>query len=613
MIRASVDGVAGTRFARLFLSHSEAAIATVAIVGAIAAVWLTLRADFLAYPGWLAIQKADFILGPVLTGLYWRRRRPRSRFGPLLIGMGLLMIPYVLQSVDSPLPFSVGVAWEGVVYVATLALILAFPTGRLDGVVVRLLLAVGIVGTGLLVLTAMVAPVVGPDGSISGCLSVCPPNGLFVSENVPLALRLIDATRVMVIFNAVVAIALIAHRFAGGTPPRRRALAIGAPIAVFCLVTQAAYQTSRLIDLDAGTLHTAAQWAIVITRASIWYGFLLALVAAELFAGRVLRRLVAASLRRPTLPELEAMLSEPLGDPELRLAFWSGSGWVDGTDQPVGPAGGRVLTTVERKGRPAVAIVHDPELGEDPELVHAAGVVALLARENAELEAGWNDSMSELRESRARIAAAGDVERRALQRDLHDGAQQQLTAILVKLSLIREVLPADSVVQGRIVELEDDLERTLEELRRLAHGIYPAQLAEVGVVGALEAVARRSRGAIAIAGAGIGRFRPEVESAVYYCCLEAMQNATKHAGPGARVSIRLQATAELLLFHMSDDGAGFDATTAHDGVGLRNMRDRLDAFGGRLEITSIPGRGTAISGAVPILNGDGRIAATSGA
>ena len=198
-----------------------------------------------------------------------------------------------------------------------------------------------------------------------------------------------------------------------------------------------------------------------------------------------------------------------------------------------------MLTAVERDGRPAAAIIHDAQLAEDPELVHAAGAVALLAQENAELEQAWTDSLRQLRESRARIAAAGEVERRALERDLHDGAQQQLTAVLLKLALVGELLPAGSVAQVRLAGLECELEQTLEELRRLAHGIYPVPLAEAGIVGALEAVAKRSGGAIDVVGHGIGRYPPEVESAVYYCCLEAVQNATKHGGPGVGITIRL--------------------------------------------------------------------------
>jgi signal transduction histidine kinase len=590
-------------FGLRWLSRREAVLATAAVAAAVVAMWVTLRADFLAYPGWLAVQKADMILGPVLVGLYWLRRRPLSRFGPLLIVVGFLNVPYILQSSAEPWAFSVGVACEGLLFVTTLALILAFPTGRLDGRIERLILAVALVD--LVIQTVgvlMLAPQIAAGATISSCSGACPANALLVSPHPALALDLSHTVRVVIAVLDLATMGLIAWRFATGTPPRRRALAIGTPIVLVFLATQIAHQVARLSNLEPGPLDDVIRWSYVGARAAIWYGFLLALVAAELFAGRVLRRVIEATLRRPPVRELEAMLRGPFGDPGLRLAFWrSGSrDCADGDGVPVEPSDGRVLTPVQRDGRPAAAIIHDAQLAEEPELVHAAGAVALLAQENAELELAWTDSVRQLRESRARIAAAGEVERRALERDLHDGAQQQLTAVLLKLALVGELLPAGSVAHTRLAGLECEIEQTLQELRRLAHGIYPVPLAEAGIVGALKAVATRSGGAIDVAGDGIGRHPPEVESAVYYCCLEAVQNATKHAGPGAGVAIRLHESGTELRFEVRDDGPGFDPAAAHNGVGLRNMRDRLDALHGRLEITAAPGRGSVIVGTVPV-------------
>jgi signal transduction histidine kinase len=316
----------------------------------------------------------------------------------------------------------------------------------------------------------------------------------------------------------------------------------------------------------------------------------------------VLRGMVEASLRRPSVRDLEAMLRGPLGDPHLRLAFWrtERGDWADSEGIAMEPSAGQVLTAVDRDTRPAVAIVHDAELAEDPELLHAAGAVALLAQENAELEQGWTDALRLLRESRARIAAAGEVERLALERDLHDGAQQQLTAVLLKLALVGELLPEGSATQVELAGVESELEQTLEELRRLAHGIYPVPLAETGIVGALEAVAKRSGGAIEVLGDGIGRYPPGVESAVYYCCLEAVQNATKHGGPGVGVAIKLSQSGAKLRFEVRDDGRGFDPDATYEGVGLRNMHDRLNALHGHVDITAGPGCGAVVSGTVPV-------------
>jgi signal transduction histidine kinase len=586
----------------------EAVTATAAIALAVAAVWVTLRADFLAYPGWLAAQKADVVLGPVLVGLYWLRRRPRSRFGPLLIAVGFLSAPYILQSSAAPWAFSLGVVWEGPIFILTLALVLAFPTGRLDRRPERLILAVGVLGVVVpLVGSVMVAPQIAATSTISGCSGACPANAFLVSSDPGLAGALLKLARGTLIAADLAAIALIAWRFASGTPPRRRALAIGAPIALVFLGTQVAHQASELLSLGAGPADTVIRWMLVAARSSLWYGFLLALIAAELFAGRVLRRIVEASLRRPSLRELEQMLRAPLGDPGLRLAFWRSGARAGGGEGVPEPAQGQTVTALDRDGRPAVAIVHDAQLDDDPELVHAAGAIALLAHENAQLELAWTESLRQLRESRARLAAVSDVERRVLERDLHDGAQQQLTALLVKLTLVGELVAAGSLAQRRLAELGTELEQALQELRQLAHGIYPAPLADMGLVGALELVASRSGNPIEISGGDVGRQPPEIQTAVYYCCLEAMQNAAKHAGPGAHVSVRLWTAHQELRFDVHDDGPGFDPDVAHDGVGLRNMRDRLYAFDGRLQITSAPGQGTTISGALPI-GGDGSVA-----
>jgi signal transduction histidine kinase len=581
------------------VAKREAVIVIAAIAASALAVWMTLSANFLAHPGWLAAQKADLILGPVLSGIYWLRRRPASRFGPVMIAVGFSTVPYILQSSATPWLFSVGVAWEGPLFLATLALILAFPSGRLDGRAERLILGAGVVGVVVpIVVVCLLSPQISPGAAIASCGGACPANALLVSPHPGAADWFARAGGISIVVVDLATLVLIGWRFATGTPPRRRALVIGAPIALTFLATQIARQVAWLADIEPDTI---LQWTYVAAGAALWYGFGLALIAAELFAGRVLRRVVEASLRRPSLSGIEAMLRGLVGDPHLRLLFWSpvGRDWVDGNGVRAAPAAGQVLSPVERDGRPAAAIVHDAPLTDEPELVHTAGAVALLAQENAELELAWADSLRQLRDSRARLAAAGEVERRALERDLHDGAQQQITALLVKLTLIRETLPEGSAAHDQLAALESEIEETLQEVRRLAHGIYPVSLAESGIVGALRGVASRSGGTIEIIDEGIGRYAPEVESAVYYCCLEALQNATKHAGPGAAVVIRLYQSGPALHFVVHDDGPGFDPSARSGGVGLRNIHDRIDALHGRLEITSLPGRGAVVAGAVP--------------
>ena len=208
-------------------------------------------------------------------------------------------------------------------------------------------------------------------------------------------------------------------------------------------------------------------------------------------------------------------------------------------------------------------------------------------------------ALSDLDESRRRIAEAADRERVRIERDLHDGAQQRLLALRIRLSLLEDTLQRDPAagIEG-IRELGFEAERALEELRSLAHGVYPSLLLDRGPVDALRSMALQTPASIRVAADGVTRHPIEIESAVYFTCVEAAQNAIKHAAPNATgIWITLTQTPGALHFEVRDDGPGFDPR-ARDGRGLRNMRDRMGAVGGRLTIDSRPGHGTRVAGGV---------------
>ena len=582
----------------------EVVVGVVGVAAAIAAVVVTLRADFLVYPGWLAIQKADLILGPIGVGLYWHRRRPASRFGLLLIAVGLLQIPYILESASNPTLFTVGYYWESVVFLCTLALILTFPSGRMRLFPEGLIFLFAILGPQAIstVATTLSSTAV-PGGTISACRIACPANLLVIKDDPELVLRLLPYARWTTIALASATAALLIWRAASGSPPQRRAFAIGAPIALIFLVTQVLNQLARMYGNPSGAFVNDARWLIVAARSLIWYGFLLALIAAELFAGRVLRTMIGESLRRPSVDQLEELLRRPLGDPGLRLAFWRprDQDWIDARGHaivPPPPRSGRMLTEVDRDGRRAAAIVHDAQLADDPELLQSAGATALLALENAELQSAWTDSLRELSDSRARLATVADEERRHLERDLHDGALQRLLAVRMRLRLVADQVD-DPEQQGQLLELEDQLGDTLAELRDLAHGIYPSVLAQSGLGPALEEVVGVSGRRVAFDAENLTRYPTEVESAVYYCCREALQNALKHSGVTSALTIHLLDDGKDLLFEVRDDGVGF-AESGNEGAGIHNMRDRIAAVDGNVEITSTPGHGTVVAGRVPL-------------
>jgi signal transduction histidine kinase len=591
-------------------------VAVVAVVAAAAAFWVTINARFLEYPYWLAVQKADFILGPVFVGLYWHYKRPDNRLGLLLIALGLVFIPYLLESIRSPYAFTIGTMVEAVYIPLALAIVLAFPNGRLDGRAERLILVGVVLGYTLPYLVwVLVSPEqLIPRLSLSGCRGLCPHDPFAVWSTPSWYPGSVDFLRAALIAVDLATVGLLVWKFVTGTPPRRRALAVGAPIAMCYLLAQSTYQTVQLVDSQFGgatsqNLNGPLQWVIAGFRAAPWYGFLFALIAAELFAGRVLRDVVRRSMGRPSLRELERTLREPLGDPGLRLGFWRTStgdwvGWDDAVLEP--PKPGQALTELCREGRPAVAIVHDAQLSEDPELLQAAGAAALLAQENAELDAAWKGSLrdlaesrDELVESRARLASASERERRKLERDLHDGAQQRLVAATINLTLADEA-GDERERHDRIAESRREIEEALIELREVSHGIYPTALAVSGLPGAFDWLSRRYHGKVVVTEATVERFSPEIELAIYYSGLEAVQNASKHAGAEAHISIRLYVDADELHLEVRDDGRGFDLDRARDGVGIQNMRDRLGAVAGRVDVTSEPGKGTLVAASAPV-------------
>ena len=229
---------------------------------------------------------------------------------------------------------------------------------------------------------------------------------------------------------------------------------------------------------------------------------------------------------------------------------------------------------------------------------------AELAEHNVHLDSALQASLEEVRRkaeelqaSRARIVATADAERRRIERNLHDGAQQRLVALAVQLRLATRLADNDvEAAKALLDELHEQLQDTMQELRSLAHGIYPPLLMDQGLNAALSAAAKRSPLPTTIEAASLRRYPPEVEATVYFCCLEALQNASKYAGPGATVTIHVEEDATGLVFEVIDDGVGFDSQGKGLGAGFVNMNDRLGAVGGSLQVDSAPGRGTRVTG-----------------
>lgn len=275
----------------------------------------------------------------------------------------------------------------------------------------------------------------------------------------------------------------------------------------------------------------------------------------------------------------------------LRVAPTTHSGRVLGLIVAVRPPGGDQFTA-----------------DDDVVLAELARQVGL-ALHNVELDSALQASLEELRlqaealqESRARIVAASDAARRQIERNLHDGAQQHLVALAVNVRLARKLAETDPEASFEILDqLGEGLQNAVQELRALAHGIYPPLLADRGIEEALRSAAGRAALPTTVEASGLPRHPPEVEAAVYFCCLEALQNAGKHAGDGASATVRVWEEPGVLLFEVADDGVGFAADSRQPkGAGFVNMGDRLGAMGGTVEVRSAPGQGTTITGRVPL-------------
>jgi signal transduction histidine kinase len=232
--------------------------------------------------------------------------------------------------------------------------------------------------------------------------------------------------------------------------------------------------------------------------------------------------------------------------------------------------------------------------------ITSADELAVLGRAINEMSGRLAAHDAELRASRARIVTASDESRRRVERDLHDGAQQYLVLLELKLGLLTKAAAGDPEMSALATEIRADLARALAELRDLAHGIYPAVLESDGLPAALKAASERSSMPVTVDSDGVGRYAQELEAAIYFCCLEALQNAAKHAGEGAMVSVRLSQADGHVQFEVGDDGIGYDVAAIGTSSGLQNMADRIGALGGELQTESTPGAGTKVRGSVPM-------------
>jgi signal transduction histidine kinase len=585
--------------------HAPVLIMAAGLAASVVAAVVTVSGSDVRYVALDAALRALMVALPVGVGLYARRFAVSERFGSLLVIAGFVFFLGTLSESPDPWVYSVGRVWAWVAEVVFVWVILAFPTGRITAPVDRGLL----IGGSLLVLCLYLPTALVTDGypvptQWASCGTDCPANAFQITSSEPAVvedvLRPLRELLTIAIFTAVTA--RIAWRMRSASVLTRRALGPVLAVALFRLgvfaLTLAARRVnpdSQLVDLGTWLLALAVPLLAVAFLAGVWRW--------RLFTGAAMQRL-AGRVRADQGPEdLREALADAFDDPGLEIAYWLEDGrWADADGRPVAlpaPSDHRALTEVGDGDRRVAAIVHDAALQNDAAFADTAGAYALMMLENHRLSAQTAALVREVRESRARIQSSADDERRRIEHDLHDGAQQRLVALRIKLELAAERTEAQGATADLLRGLGTEVEEALDEVRTLARGIYPAPLADRGLVEALRAAALRSVLPTTVLAAGVGRYPRHIESAAYFCCLEAMQNASKHADGATAVVVDLSDDGDL-RFEVRDDGAGFDPDTVTGGVGFTSMRDRVAAAGGELAIESRPGHGTRVRARIPL-------------
>lgn len=586
------------RSARAWFAANARRIAVVALPPvAVSSFVLGVTSEHLVHPRGASIYWTYLVVAPVLVGLVWWHRRPAGRLGPLLVALGYMSWPISWQGSDVPVIYSLGVVGIAPLIAMSLYLCLAFSTGRLQHASDRRLLAALVFVLALFFgASLLLSPTLFGEGPLAQCAATCPGNP-FQAGSEP---QLLETVARFVTYVGLAVVAGVAavwiRRFRAATRPQRRTLV---PVAATSLLLVPSlfvfYFSVLVIGVGEGT-YDALSWLLV----GIWIvfplGFAVALLQADLFAGQAFRRLLSELANRPTPEGWHAIVADALDDPSLRLGYWDPAAGhfrdAEGGELARMPGvTGRQWTEVRRDGLPVAALEADDAVAENPELVDAAATATLLAVETGRLE-------GQLRASQASALAAADAVRRRIGRDLHDTAQQRLVALRVHLSLAGEQLHPEE--QPIVEQLERELDEALDELQSIARGIYPQVLAQHGLAAALRSAVRSAAIPISVTDEGLRRHSSAVELAVYFCCLEALQNVAKHAGPGASASVRLVDGGGELQFSVEDDGQGFEPSDVESGTGLSNLADRLSAVGGSIRIDSSAGRGTRVAGQIPV-------------
>ncbi len=567
------------------------ALAVVCLCWALGGEWVSIHHGagenhFLDLLGGLA-----FLAG----GIIILDRRPGNAIGPLMIAYGIIWYLGNWGNLNVPVLTLLGVSlgqWAGTPILAQIAL--SYPTGRLRTRFERVV--VGLVYAGAVCINVVILLVFDPRSSgCSGCAWKPAP--------FPSRTAFLEAPSIYQHAGAILALfffAAVGLRFRRATPAERRDLS---PLWVAVCLIALVY----LLGAFASPFPLADPFAYLMWELQTLLQIALPVIFVwGLLSARLARAAVGdlvVELDRPLPPgELQASLARTLRDPSLELlyALEGQDRWVNaaGQHRPLpGPGAGhqaRTVTLVERNNRPLAALIHDPAL--DQGLVRAAAAAAGIAIENERLHAEILAQLEQVQASRQRIVEAGDRERRRVERNLHDGAQQRLATLALSLAMLRDRDRADPATAAALAQALAELKQAIDELRELARGIHPAILTEEGLPAAVESLADRSPVTVRVAADFDARLPEPVESAAYFVVAESLANVAKYAH-ASRAQVQLSRCNGTLRVEVLDDGIG-GADPAR-GSGLRGLEDRISAVRGRFRIETPPAGGTRVLAEIP--------------
>jgi signal transduction histidine kinase len=523
----------------------------------------------------------------VACGCFLWARRPRNRLGPLMTLVGMLwLLGRTMTLIPNPVVFTVGI-WFTDLWTAAFALfLLSFPSGHLRSRADR-----AIIGIFLFVVVPL---------EFLWLLFWVPENGLNILAIAPdeSAAKVVDTIqRALISFGSVLLIVVVLRRWLQSSGPVRRQM-VPVLVGAAALVLQVTAWLFATVNISLEPLNDL----ILASQIAIPIAVLYVLLQARMARGAV-ADLVVEMGPTPTPARLRDALANALGDPSLQVAYWAATEdrFVDAAGKPMelpDEGTGQAVTMLERNGIPEAAIIHDAALLDEPGLVASVASAMRLAVENDRLTAEVQAQLEEVRASRARIVEAGDRERKRVERDLHDGAQQRLISLSLELQVARRALgdggdPA--IVRSSLDRASEEALAALAELRDLALGIHPLILTEAGLGAAVESLADRTSVDVSV-DAGDERFPPSVEGAAYFVISEALANVTKYA-KATKATVRIEAVDDHLSVEVADDGVG--GADPRAGSGLRGLADRVAALDGTLSVVSPVGGGTRISAEIP--------------